>query len=239
MIDIHCHILPGVDDGAKDLEETEQMLRMAYGEGIRTILATPHFSEGMTDEVRERRKEAYARTARLARTIARDLTVLPGGELFYSERAVEELRAGKIWTLNRTAYVLVEFPIFANFAYIRQAVQRLQCAGYEPVIAHIERYAALDGDDKLQTLKDMGALLQMNASTLTAKAGWRERRHLVHILRKKYVDLIGTDAHGSTHRRPLMQVCAAYIEKKTDRQYRMDICENNAKKLIGREHTDA
>ena len=239
MIDVHCHILPGVDDGAKNLAETEEMLRTAYSEGIRKIVATPHFSEGMTEDLRQRKKNAYAATARLARKIAQDFEILPGGELFYSEGAVAELKAGRIWTMNHSRYVLTEFPIFANFTYIRQAVQNLQYAGYDPILAHIERYASLADEEAILTLREMGVLLQVNASSLMIKAGWKERRRLLHLLKKKYIHLIGTDAHGSRRRRPLMRDCAAYIEKKTDRSYCLELCEKNAEKIIRREHTDA
>lgn len=239
MTDIHCHILPGVDDGARNEQETEEMLRIAYQEGIRTIIATPHFSEDITEAERMFRKEAFVRTARLARAISPEFRIYPGGEIFYSQGTLNALKQKRNWTMCGSQYVLVEFPIYAEFSYIRQAVQNLQYGGYQPILAHIERYQALLEEKNVAELATMGAYMQVNASSVVGKAGWKTKQYLCRLMKKQYIHFVGTDAHGSVHRRPLMKECCRIIEKKTDGEYCAKLCGENAEKLIGKEYIDA
>lgn len=236
MIDIHSHILPGVDDGAKDAEETKKMLLTAYEEGIRCIIATPHCHGGMPPGVWEKRKKALEAAAALAKEVVPDLCILPGSEIYYSQEAVEDLISGSIWTLNDGPYVLVEFPAYVEFMYICRAVQTLQHHGYLPVLAHIERYEALLQGENVEELVRLGAYMQVNAGSVIGKEGRWIKKYLLRLLKKHYIHFIGTDAHGSTHRCPLMKKCAKYIERKTDRSYCEAICRKNAQKVIRREY---
>lgn len=238
MVDIHCHLLPGVDDGARDFRETEAMLRIAYREGIRTIFATPHTSEGMPEEERRRRKELFCQTRELAGRIAEDLQILPGAEVLYTSGVIRELKEGKIPTLNGSGAVLVEFPLYVDFSYIRQAALNLRSAGYRPVLAHVERYPALADPERLDYLAQAGAYLQVNASSVTGKSGWRIRRLVRRLLKERKIHFIGTDAHGRQYRRPLMKECAAYIERKEGRDCSRRVCGGNAMEMIGRKSFD-
>ena len=238
MIDIHCHILPGVDDGAKDTQETEKMLRIAYNEGIRCIIATPHYHGGMKPEVWKKRRAALASTIAMAKEISPDLHIISGAEIYYSQEAVEDLMMGDVWTLNASKYVLIEFATYVEFTYIRQAVQTLQYNGYLPILAHIERYDALLIEENVEELVRMGAYIQVNAGSVIGRDGRDIKKYLLQLLKKRYIHFIGTDAHGSAHRRPLMKKCAAYIEKKTDKTYRRQVCLENARKIVRREYID-
>lgn len=238
MVDIHCHILPGVDDGARNFSETETMLRIAYKEGIRTIFATPHTSEGMTEEEWQRRKEIFARTRQLAGMIGEDFRIVLGAEILYTSGIIRELKDGRIRTMNGSPFVLIEFPLYVDFSYIRQAVQDLKGAGYRPMLAHVERYPALADVENIGYLIEMGAYIQVNASSVTGKSGWKVKRYIKRLLKNEYIHFIGTDAHGKQHRRPLMKECAAYIEKKAGRQYRNRVCGGNAKEIIRRKTID-
>lgn len=239
FIDIHCHILPGVDDGASNREETGKMLRVAYEEGIRTIIATPHYHCDMDERVWEKRKQALVETQKLAGEIADDFLILPGSEVFYSLEAVQALVDGTVWTLNESRYVLVEFPVYVDFSYIQRALQTLQYQGFHPILAHIERYEALYSEERVEELISMGVYLQANASSIIGKDGRKVKKFMLHLLKKRLIHLIGTDAHGSEKRRPMMKKCAQYIEKKTDLEYCRAICGENARKIIRRELIDA
>lgn len=239
MIDIHCHILPGVDDGASDEQETKDMLLMAYREGVRSIIATSHYHGGMGKDEWIRREKALATTVSLAQEIASDFRIFPGSEIYYSQEVVEELKCGKVWTMNNSRYILVEFPVYAEFTYIRQAVQNLQYAGYLPILAHIERYVSLKELENVEELVDMGIYLQVNAGSVIGKDGRKVKKYILRLLQEQYIHFIGTDAHGSTQRRPLIKKCAAYISKKTDEAYCLRICRKNAEKIIRREYIDA
>lgn len=239
MIDIHCHILPGVDDGASDERETKEMLLMAYQEGVRSIIATSHYHGGMGSEEWIRREKALAVAVGLAQEIATDLYIYPGSEIYYSQEALEELKRGNVWTMNNSRYILVEFPVYVEFSYIRQAVQNLQYAGYLPILAHIERYEALTELENVEELVGMGIYLQVNAGSVIGKDGRKVKKYILRLLQERYIHFIGTDAHGSTRRRPLVKKCVTYISKKTDEAYCLRICKKNAEKIIRREYIDA
>lgn len=239
MIDIHCHILPGVDDGASDEQEMKEMLLMAYEEGIRSIIATPHYHGGMGRDDLIRREQALAAAVRTAKEIAPDFHIFPGAELYYSQQAMEEMKSGGAWTMNGSRYILVEFPVYVEYSYIRQAVQNLQYAGYLPILAHIERYTALGVLEHIEDLVGMGAYLQVNASSVIGKDGRKVKKYILQLLKERYIHFIGTDAHGSKERRPLLKKCAAYISRKTDEAYCNRICRKNAEKIIRREYIDA
>lgn len=145
IIDTHCHILPGVDDGAKNADETRKMLRMAFKDGIDEIIATPHFNCDMDASVLEKRMGAYLRTCKYAREMNPKSRIYLGNELFYSEDVVDALDRGDALTLNETKYILVEFPVYAEFRYIRHAVQHLQ---YLRLYACDRSYRAVSGDEE-------------------------------------------------------------------------------------------
>lgn len=238
MIDVHCHILPAVDDGAGSLDESRRMLEIAYKEGIRTIFATSHYHSEMKDDVWKRKKEALMQTRAEAEKISANLRIVPGAEVFYSEKAVEELAEGRIWTMNGSSYVLTEFAPYEEYSYIKRGLQNLQYHGFWPILAHAERYEELADQQRVAELVSMGVFIQINAGSVLGKNGRQIKKYVLKLLKSRQVHFIGTDAHGSRHRRPLMEKCAAYIKRKTDEQYCRMICQENARKIIRREYID-
>ena len=134
IFDMHCHILPSVDDGSASMEQTEEMLRMADAEGIDVIVATPHFHCGGRCVDVEKLKSRYAEVRDMWKAYGADKELLLGNELFYSDGIVDALQNGMALTLHGTRYVLVEFPTYADFSYILRGVQRLRYAGYRPIL---------------------------------------------------------------------------------------------------------
>ena len=142
FVDTHCHILSGVDDGAQTVEEMQQMLRMAYEDGIRYIIATPHHHprRGMKPPGALRAQLKAAREE--AAKISGELRVYLGTEVYFGQDIPDMLKAGEILTMNRTDLVLAEFSNSDPFDYICQGIQQLQMKGFEVILAHVERYAA-------------------------------------------------------------------------------------------------
>ena len=140
IFDIHCHILPNVDDGAKDGKTTKRMLQRAVEEGIDAIVATPHYSCEMEDEEIEQIRQKFLMIQKWWKEKEPDKELYLGSELYYSEGLIAALERGAALTMNGTRYILVEFPIYLNFQNIKKAVQKLLYAGYIPIIAHVERY---------------------------------------------------------------------------------------------------
>lgn len=155
-IDMHCHILPGVDDGAKDLAETKKMLEIAYAEGIRCIIATPHHHPHRGKAPAEKLREKAKLVREAAHEIDERFRVYLGTEVYFGQDVADKLKEGKILSMNRREYVLVEFPPSQTYSYIRQGIQQLQFAGYEVILAHVERYHCIAEDVELaEELYDM------------------------------------------------------------------------------------
>lgn len=236
MFDLHCHILPGVDDGAKDKKESEKMLRIAYKEGIRKIVATPHYYCGMEAGELEKRTAAYQWLCSRAAEVSSDMEIYLGAEIYYESGILDELKMGRVPTVNDTRYVLVEFPVNIDYNYIFHAVQNLQYIGFRPVLAHIERYDALQREERVSSLVDSGVYMQVNASSVSGKNGWSTKKYLLRLMKLDLIHLIGTDAHSSAKRQPLMRDCINYIDKKMGRSYRDRICYDNPARIVKGEY---
>lgn len=165
-MDMHTHILPGLDDGSQSMDETVNMLRTAYDEGIRVIVATPHFGIRNPGFRIDEAKDVLAEVRRKADEITPGLKLLLGNELYYSEGIAESLERGEAATIGGTSYALVEFSTGDSREKIYQCVSELTWKGYRPIIAHLERYRCLEGD--VETVRDLvsrGAAVQINCRT--------------------------------------------------------------------------
>lgn len=233
LIDIHSHILPGVDDGAKDMEMTRMMLRAAWSEGIRAIIATPHHRRGYANAPAEKLREAYQAVYLEARKVHPDFRIYLGSEVHFSHSMEEELRNGKALTMAGTGYVLTEFLPNTAYTEIEATLRRLQMSGYRPIIAHAERYDCLVKHPQLvEQLVEFGYYVQINASSVTGEHGRGLKQFTKKLLDEQLVHFLGTDAHNLESRRPAMRKCAAYIEKKYGEDYADDICWNNVIRLL-------
>lgn len=232
IIDVHSHILPGIDDGSKNLEQSIHMLEIAVQEGIDTIIATPHNMPGKGKASADAIKEAVTALQHEADKLPLPIRVLPGCELFYREEALELLEAEAIPTLNGSLYVLVEFDVMAEKQYIVNGLREIIGLGYTPVVAHVERYASLTEKNftTIRDLRKMGVLIQVNADTVLGKLGTALRKYAKQMLKEQLVDFIGTDAHSDRTRAPRVQECLPILYKWCSEEYvRALICGNAEK----------
>lgn len=175
-IDMHCHILPGVDDGAQNLEETRQMLQIAFNEGTRLIIATPHHHPRRG----HKRPEILNKQLRLVRAEAAKISdkfrIYLGTEVFFGQDVPEKINRGEILTMNKRNTVLLEFSPSDSYDYIRQGVQQVQMTGNQVIVAHAERYQCLlDDIGYAEELCDMGASIQVNAGSIIGDGGRRAK----------------------------------------------------------------
>ena len=236
MFDIHCHILPGVDDGAENKAETVKMLELAYSEGITRIMATPHFDADMPKDVFAKWKQRYRWRCKVARDIDSDFKIYPGAEIFYDSRISRLLERGYPLTLNKTRYVLVEFPIDIDMTYLSDALFNLQVAGYYPIVAHVERYQALQNESNVKDLVGRGIRLQVNTSTIIGKSGKTLKKHVLHLIEKGYIHLLGTDAHGALSRRPQAKEAIEILDKKIGPKRRELLCRRHFFEIVRGEY---
>lgn len=233
VTDIHCHILPGVDDGAKNMDQAKDMLDIAYEEGIRIMIATPHHMPEDENASPETIREKVAQLQAYVDEQGYEMTILPGNEVYFYSEAPELLEEGQINTMAGTDYVLVEFSPMDEARYIRNSLAELQNMGYEPIVAHVERYDSLCKDfDRIAELRDMGILIQVNIASIMGDFGKPMKAVAEKLLKKQMVDFIGTDAHSSGRRAPRVKECAEYLYKKYPATYVDAVLYGNAEKYI-------
>lgn len=236
FIDMHCHILPGIDDGSKDMEETMAMLRQATDEGITEFIVTPHYKHGRRNAgpktihrlIEEVQEEAKKRALP-------PIVLYPGQEVFYFADLAEKLEEEdpNILTMNDTECVLVEFMPGERYSTIRNAIDDIRGSGYIPILAHAERCECLVKDWKLiEDLRQLGCEIQINAPSITGALGGTVKKFTHKLLSEQLVDYIGTDAHDAKRRTPSIQKCMDRLYKKYDREYVDAILYENAKNLL-------
>ena len=232
-IDIHSHILPFMDDGARDEKMSLEMLKIAEQEGISDIIVTPHYRRGHYKGERKDTDRVLARMRELMKKEGIQVRLHPGNEIYYRSELEEKLESGALSTMNDTDYVLVEFSPMEDFMYIRSAVEELFSIGYTPIIAHVERIQCIEKKiEHARTLKKMGCELQVNAASAMGDVGFFCKRFVHKLLKEKLVDYMGTDAHNVEKRPPKMKRCAEMLYRKYDREYVDRILYGNAVKRL-------
>ena len=165
-MDMHTHILPGIDDGSQTIEQTSNMLMTAYEEGIRVIVATPHFGIRNPGITIDKAKKALELAQQRADEITPGLKILLGAELFYSDGIIDSLDRGECPTMGGTSFALVEFSTRDSKERINKCIQEMLWKGYKPIIAHIERYRSLEGDiEAVRDFVNRGVAVQINCRT--------------------------------------------------------------------------
>ena len=199
-IDMHSHILPGLDDGSKNMDMTLAMLRVAEEEGIRTIYTTPHCMPGKGHPTLAKVEEKIHLVQEMAAAEGIQITLKKGTEYYYIEEMSEWMEEGKIITLGDSNCVLVEFEPYAEEKYIHNAVREILGFGYQPVIAHVDRY--LDWytrEDYAALFSFSDCLYQINMEALADRAA---RKFVLRLAKEGYPLLPGSDAHNTEKRRP-------------------------------------
>ncbi|MBR4091881.1 MAG: hypothetical protein IKK28_13680 [Mogibacterium sp.] len=191
-MDMHTHILPGIDDGSQTIEQTSNMLRTAYEEGIRVIVATPHFGIRNPGITIDKAKRALEETQNKADEITPGLKLILGSELFYSDGIIDSLERGECPTIGGTSFALVEFSTRDSKDRINKCIQEMLWKGYKPIIAHIERYRSLEGD--IETVRDLvkrGVAVQINCRSFLDKSPSKEGEEEHHEQKKGLLGLFG------------------------------------------------
>lgn len=220
-VDMHSHILPAMDDGSRSMEMSMNMMRIAWDEGIRTIIVTPHNMPGKGYASLDRIMEGIEALGREAHKENIDIVLKPGSELYYREEISNLIEQGSAVAMNHTKHVLVEFEPVNDARNIINALKKIIGIGYTPIVAHIERYPALFDKklEQIETISNMGCYIQVNASTIIGRMGFGMRMNIKKLLKEQLIDFIGTDAHSDHNRAPRMAECADYLYKKCDAAY--------------------
>ncbi len=214
-IDMHSHVIWGVDDGAETREETFRMLHEAVEDGIDTVICTPHVTPGVYQFPEDVFLSHFMEAGEYIRQQGLNLTLYSGAEILYTENTPRLLREMKIPTLAGSNYVLVEFSPTDSAEHIFDAIQKVAGTGYQPVIAHMERYPAIKKIEQVQELKArFGAMVQINARTLTRKQPFFRRGFFDKLFQEHLVDFVATDTHALPGRSTCMTEGMKSLEDK-------------------------
>jgi protein-tyrosine phosphatase len=253
--DIHSHIVYGIDDGARTLDEAEELVVTDIREGAERIISTSHYYvdapsdpdiiHERLDELRERLQAdgvasplsdtSFEKSSDNEENISHTIEIIPGNEVLYFDSMVERLDRGEILTLGNSRYVLVEFyPRESYQTYVR-AVRSLVYAGYTPIIAHAERFKALH-ENGLREVRKLGALVQVSTEPLSRKglSGMldQEASFIRKALKNQEADFVGTDMHRMSRRPPVARDAEAYIRKHCSPSYAADLLSRNADMIL-------
>lgn len=230
-IDIHNHALYGVDDGADTMEEALAILREAYDQGAQAIVLTPHYRHGMFSYPGDLVQDHYIQLQEAAKEIG--ISIYLGCEYHVDSNITEYINSGRCHSLADSDYVLTEYSYQTEYAYMTQYTKQLISCGYIPVIAHVERYECLLKKPCLcKELKDMGALIQINADSVIGLGGRREERFCRKVLKHQWADVIASDTHGMKYRKNHMAPCAQYVGKKYGTSYERLLFYENPKNIL-------
>ena len=208
MIDIHCHILPGVDDGASDMDESTAMAKIAADDGITRIVATPHVKDPSLSALRIQHAVEELNIILKEQNIP--VTVFPGAEV--NMLMGPSLLAG--YTINGTNYIIIEFAYSHFPSNTPDIIFNLMIQGYKPIIAHPERNPSIIQKPRiLFNMLDSGVLVQITADSLTGAFGRDIRACAVYLLKNNAVSLVGTDAHSAGYRSPILSEGLDVAEK--------------------------
>ncbi|TGB02520.1 tyrosine protein phosphatase [Halobacillus salinus] len=215
MIDIHCHILPGVDDGALSVQDSIDMAREAEKEGIDIIVATPHHMNGTYENTKQEILKKVDYLNEVFKDEGIDIHILPGQETRINGEMLEAIKAGDVLPLNNTRYVFVELP-FSNIPrYTSKLLFDLQVSGYCPIIVHPERNKRIQEDpDILYSFVEKGCYTQITAASLIGKFGKKNQKVSRLLIEANLAHLISSDAHNTTSRGFKMQEAYNEIEKR-------------------------
>lgn len=234
MIDIHCHILPDYDDGAADLEEALEMVRMAVLSGVTDIIATPHFT-GEPAELEH--LSAMQRQFRVLRAAIEQerypLELHLGAEVLCVPETVVLADSHQLPTLADTDYVLTEFYFDESYAYMDEMLSQIAACGYKPVVAHPERYDVIQREPQmLRRWARQGYVIQVNKGSVLGAFGPRPEQAANEILAMGLAHIFASDAHSCHSRTPHMGALQQWVEEFCDEEYAAILLKENPHRLL-------
>lgn len=237
MLDIHTHILPGVDDGAGEWEDALEMAYIAMEAGSKGVVASAHGNIG------DLTVRTYIRTLREFRRVLKEreipLKVFSGMEVFMGPDVAEKLDRKELLTLNNSRYVLVEFDFWEEVWTANYYLECLEEAGYIPVIAHPERYTFVQKNPQEVFGWVMnGYVIQVNKGSFVGAFGRKEQNTAMSLLRHHLVHVIASDAHGTRHRTPDMGGTVWFLSEYIEEEYLDLLLEKNPRHILKDEEVE-
>jgi len=221
MIDIHCHILPNLDDGPENLEEAIKMCHIAFDEGIKSIIATPHTMNGYYINNRQTINKAVNKLNFVLKDNHINLAILPGAEVHVNYNIMDLINQGTAMTLNdQGKYLMLEFPVHIIPPRIKDQIFKLKLEGITPIFAHPERNINIQNNiNIIHELVMQGGLTQITAMSLTGEFGPAPRQCAQKMLELNLAHIIASDAHSASLRAPRLKDARDIASEIVGNQY--------------------
>lgn len=238
MIDIHSHIVFDVDDGPKTMAESLALIGESYRQGVRKIVSTSHRRKGMFETPEEKIFAHFSQVKEAAEAKYEGLEILYGGELYYSSDVLEKLEHGLVPKMNDTRFALIEFSMTTPWKDIHTAIGNVIMLGVTPIVAHIERYNALEfNDERVRELIDMGCYTQINSSHVLKSKLFGDKyrpfkKRARFFLEKNLVHCVASDMHNLGERPPFMADAREIITKDFGAKRASLLFEENPQTLL-------
>lgn len=233
FVDMHHHLIHGVDDGPKTFEDTQRMLKAASEQGVRHIVATSHATPGHEAFDAQKYLNHLGMAQQWCDAQGLNLQIHPGCEVLYTDAAPRLLSEGYLPTLAQTWVTLVEFYPLDHIERLCQAARLLGNEGFTVVMAHVERYKALQSMRNVEMLREeYGVKMQMNCNTVLSKKGFFQDRWTRKMIESGFIDYVASDAHNTSSRPCSMQKCYDMLWEKYGQETADTLCYDNQMKLL-------
>ena len=236
MIDMHSHIIPGVDDGSRDIEITKRMLKEAALSGFTTIFATPHYFDNNSVN----RKEMLAHFKKIkSLAAASGIELILGNEVYIQPELPQLVKDSTVSCMNDSKYLLMEIPRHNDINYFEDVVFELSLMGITPILAHPERYRIVREDPEiLYDFADKGVLFQLNSGSLLGDYGESVKKLAMKLLKQNVYQFMGSDAHHYDRYKVYNQAVEIVI-KKVGKDVAKRLTDINPRKVKNNETIEA
>lgn len=235
VVDLHCHILPGADDGAVDMDQALRMACLAWERGTTTLVATPHC--GLPGKPGNFRSDTLAAQFRALQSAVSEmelpLRILPGMEFFGGEDLRALYEQGSLLPLAGSRYLLVEFYFDESAYCIERVLQQAEDCGLVPVIAHPERYDAIQRrPERVEEWFHRGRIVQINKGSVLGDLGGGAEETAWTLLQHGLVHAVASDAHSDVRRTPDLSRVRGYLEQEIGEEYTQLLLEGNPRRIV-------
>lgn len=235
MYDFHSHFIYGVDDGSETIEESVKIIEEAHANGIKVMIATPHFIKGSMDTEPETLKERLYELKKIIDQKGIEIDLLLGNEIYLEFDTNDDLEAERCLTLSGTDYVLIELPFESELLNLDQMIYKLKRHNRIPVLAHPERYRFIQEDiERLDQLIEIGLLCQLNLSSLNGRYGKQVKQTAERLVASNMIHIIGTDVHHENSAALNIAPALKTLKKLSKDNYE-DIYQLNGQKILRNE----
>ncbi len=234
MVDIHCHCIYGVDDGAQTIEDSIQIIKEAELAGFTNIVLTPHYYiEAEYVASKENIKNRIDKINKLLEENKINVKLHIGNEVYITKEAIEKIKEKQVSTMADSKYILVEFPMHTKLKYAEEAVFSLQAMGLKVIIAHPERYSYVQKDIEIvESWIEQGCLMQCNYGSIIGQYGKKAKKTVKQLLKKDQVYMLSSDCHIPETIYPKIPKALKKLKKIVSNEKIEEITKLNALNII-------